>query len=76
MELTKEISDSDLVKLLADAKAMQMTKAEAETEIAQLTSDSELLAEATFWADVAEPSGEPILHEKSRLAFIQSQVTS
>ena len=75
-ELTKETSDSELAKLLADAKAMQKTKAEAEAEIAQLTSDSELLAEATFWADATEPDAEPILHEKLRLAFIQSQVTS
>ena len=55
---------------------MQKTKAEAEAEIAQFTSDSELLAEATFWAVATDPNAEPILYEKLRLAFIQSQVTS
>ena len=76
VELTKETPNSDLEKLLAEAKAMQKTKAETEAEIAQSTSDSELLVEATFWADATDPHAEPILHEKLRLAFIQSQVTS
>ena len=35
VERTKETSNSDLEKLLADAKAMQKTRAEAEAEIAE-----------------------------------------
>ena len=74
MEITTETSNFDVEKLLAAAKAMHKTRAEAEAGIAELTSDSELLAEATYWAKEADTSREPILHVKLCLASIQTAV--
>ena len=74
MEITTETSNFDVEKLLAAAKAMQKTRAEAEAGIAELTSDSDLLAEATYWAKEADTSRESILHVKLCLASIQTAV--
>jgi hypothetical protein len=74
VEITTETSNFDVEKLLAAAKAMQKTRAEAEAGIAELTSDSDLLAEATYWAKEADTSREPILHVKLCLASIQTAV--
>ena len=61
-------------EIISCRKAMQKTRAEAEAGIAELTSDSDLLAEATYWAKEADTSREPILHVKLCLASTQTAV--
>ena len=54
-----------------------MKTAEAEAEIAELTTDSRLLGEATYWADTTAQAGsETALHSKLRLVYIQATLNS